>query len=116
MIYWPLTTLFKTQVNFLGQQFFLPPFVISSLIAIVCNYELNKIWTFKGRREQSLGGMRYFSIAAVTLLMDMAMLWVFVNIFKVPPVPAAALAILVVFVVRYLIARKWVWSRNARSQ
>jgi putative flippase GtrA len=113
LIYWPLTLLFKTQVKFLGQQFFLPPFVISSLVAIICNYELNKIWTFKGWKEQRLGGMRYFLMAAITLIMDMAMLSMFVDIFNVQPVPAAALAILVVFIVRYLIARRWIWSKKS---
>jgi len=47
------------------------------------------------------------------LLMDMALLSFFVDIFTMQPVPAAALAILVVFIVRYLIARKWVWSKKS---
>lgn len=109
LTYWPLTLFFKNEVSFLGQTFYLPPFVISSLIAIACNYSLNKIWTFKGWSEQRLGGLRYLFMASATLLLDMALLFVLVEYGKLPPVPAAALAILVVFVIRYVIAKSWVW-------
>lgn len=115
LTYWPLTLVFKNEVSFLGQNFYLPPFVISSFIAIVCNYTLNKLWTFRGWGEQKLGGLRYFSMAAATLLLDMAFLYVLVSWGKLPPVPAAALAILIVFIVRYLIARSWVWSENKKT-
>jgi putative flippase GtrA len=109
--YYPLTIVFKNEVNFLGQQFYLPPFVISSLIAILCNYELNRIWTFKGWSENSFGGARYFTMALATLFIDMAFLYLLVQYGKLHPLPAAALAILIVFIIRYTIARKWVWSK-----
>ena len=113
LIYWPLTLVFKNEVSFLGQQFYLPPFVISSLIAIVSNYELNKIWTFKGWSERRLGGLRYLFMALGTLIIDMAFLFILVQYLKLPPVPAAALAILIVFIIRYAIARSWVWSKKS---
>ena len=110
LIYWPLTIIFKSEVTFLGQSFYLPPFVISSLIAILCNYELNKIWTFKGWKEQRFGGLRYLSMALVTLLFDMVMLYTLVEFLDLSPVPAAAIAILIVFIVRFVIAKRWVWK------
>lgn len=113
LTYWPLTLVFKSKVTFLGQSFYLPPFVISSLIAIFCNYELNKIWTFKGWKEQSFGGLRYLSMALVTLLFDMVMLYALVEFLNISPVPAAALAILIVFIVRFIIAKKWVWKKTS---
>lgn len=113
LTYWPLTLVFKTEVSFLGQHFYLPPFVISSLLAIISNYELNKVWTFQGWTEQRLGFLRYLSMALVTLLADMVLLYALVDYGKMPPVPAAALAILIVFLVRYTIARKWVWSKKS---
>ena len=58
LTYWPLTLAFKNEVNFLGQHFYLPPFVISSLLAITSNYILNKVWTFKGWTENRLGSLR----------------------------------------------------------
>lgn len=108
--YWPLTLVFKTQQTVIfGQQYYLPPFVISSLVAIVCNYTLNKVWTFRDQKARQLSFLRYLSMASVTLVFDMALLWAFVTFGKVPPVVGAALAIMVVFVVRYAIARKWIW-------
>ncbi len=111
LTYWPLTLVFKNQVTFLGQQFYLPPFVISSLLAIFSNYELNRLWTFKGWQERKLGGARYLIMALGTLLIDMAFLFILVQYGGLPPIPAAAIAILIVFVVRYAIARTWVWAK-----
>ncbi len=111
--YWPLTLVFKNEVTFLGQQFYLPPFVVSSLIAIFCNYELNRIWTFKGWREHQLGSLRYLFMALGTLLIDMFFLFLLVEYAHLPPLPAAALAILIVFIIRYAIARSWVWSKKS---
>ncbi len=115
LTYWPLTLVFKNQVTFFGQHFYLPPFVISSCIAIMCNYTLNKLWTFRGWQEHSLGSLRYFSMAAITLLFDMAFLYLLVDWVRLPPVPAAALAILIVFIARYSIAKRWIWSQESRA-
>lgn len=95
-----------------GKSYYLPPFVVSSLVAIISNYLMNKAWTFKGWREQRLGGLRYFLMALVTLLFDMAFLFLLVEFINIPPVPAAAIAIFIVFVVRFIIARNWVWRKT----
>jgi putative flippase GtrA len=55
--------------TFLGQHFYLAPFVVSSLLAIMSNYILNKVWTFKGWSEQRMGALRYLVIALATLLL-----------------------------------------------
>jgi putative flippase GtrA len=112
LTYWPLTIIFKNEVTFLGQHFYLPPFVISSLVAIVCNYELNKIWPFKGWTENKLGGLRYLIMAFGTLFIDMLFLFILVQYCGFPPVPGAAVAILLAFILRYIIARSWVWSKK----
>jgi len=113
-VYSLLTLNMKTnQTTFLGQHFYLVPFVVSSLLAIASNYILNKIWTFKGWNEQRLGGLRYLLMALATLLLDMLFLSLLVDVGKLPPVPSAALAILIVFVVRFMIARRWVWSKKS---
>jgi dolichol-phosphate mannosyltransferase len=116
LTYWLLTPVFETEVRFLGQHFYLPPFMISSLLAIVSNYELNKVWTFKGWKEQRLGFMRYMSMALVTLSIDIMFLYALVDYCKLPPVPAAAIAILIVFIIRYVIAKRWVWSEASSPQ
>lgn len=99
------------QFEQVGKSYYLPPFVVSSLVAIICNYLMNKAWTFKGWKEQRLGSLRYFLMALVTLFFDMAFLFLLVEFVNIPPVPAAAIAILIVFVVRFIIARNWVWRK-----
>ena len=111
--YWLLLKVFQgTEASFLGRHFYLPPFVISSFLAIVNNYELNRFWTFREWHEHSMGFARYLSMAAVTLVFDMALLFVFVDWVGLTPLLAAGIAIIVVFITRYAIATKWIWSRR----
>jgi dolichol-phosphate mannosyltransferase len=111
--YWLLLKFLKTtETTFLGQHFYLPPFVISTLLAIISNYELNKYWTFKGWGEQSVGFLRYLTMGLATMVLDMAVLWALVDWGNLTPILAAAIAIAIVFIIRYLIARKWIWARK----
>ena len=112
LAYWILTQYFKTGFDFLGRHYYLLPFVFSSLLAITSNYFLNRLWTFRDKKEQSLGALRYYSMALITLLLDMFFLFVLVDYAKLWPVPAAGIAILIVFIVRYVIARNWVWAQH----
>ena len=102
----------KFEFNKVGETYYLPPFIISSLVAIVCNYLMNRASTFKGWKEQKGGFGRYLVMALATLVLDTTLLWVFVKFGNLPPVPAAALAILIAFGVRYVIARSWVWNKK----
>jgi putative flippase GtrA len=52
-------------------------------------------------------------MALATLMIDMGFLFVLVEYAGFAAVPAAALAILIVFIIRYAIARSWVWSKNS---
>jgi len=113
-IYYPLTLVFKNEVTFLGQHFYLPPFVISSLVAITCNYHFNKVWTFGDRQAKRLSFFRYLGMAVTTLLFDMLVLFALVDYGGIKPIPAAAIAILVVFALRYLIADKLIWHGKNR--
>jgi dolichol-phosphate mannosyltransferase len=114
MLVYSLLTLniHTSETIFLGQHFYLVPFVVSSLLAIICNYIFNKIWTFRGWAERRLGGLRYLIMALATLILDMFFLGLLVDKGKMSPIPAAALAILIVFVLRFAIARRWIWSRR----
>jgi dolichol-phosphate mannosyltransferase len=95
-----------------GKPNYLPPFVLSSLVAIIFNYLMNRASTFKGWKEQKGGFGRYIAMALATLVLDTALLFVFVKYGNIPPVPAAALAILINFALRYFIARNWVWKQR----
>jgi putative flippase GtrA len=110
-VYYPLTLLFKQEVSFLGQHFYLPPFIISSLVAILCNYHLNKIWTFKKNKEKQLGILRYISSNLVTVMIDMVILFLLVSFGHLTPIISAGIAILLVFIMRYFIATHWIWNK-----
>ncbi len=109
-IYYPLTLLFQSEVTFLGQHFYLPPFVISSFVAITSNYTMNKHWTFGDRKASSLSYLRYLGMALLTLLLDMFLLFLLVDYGRLVPVLAAALAIAIAFVIRFIVADKWIFS------
>jgi len=103
------------EFNQVGETYYVPPFVLSSLVAIVSNYLMNRAWTFRSWTEHRAGFGRYMLMAIVTLVLDTGLLFAFVEKGNLPPQPAAALAILIVFVARYLIARSWVWSQKSRD-
>ena len=111
-LYYPLTLVFKSNVEFLGQHFYLPPFVISSLAGICSNYQLNKAWTFRRMKAKSFALTRYLSMAVGTLMVDLVYLWLLVDYGGLPPIAGAAVALNVAFVMRYLIARTWVWGKG----
>ena len=109
-----LPALRNVQWNWLGEGHdnYLLPFIVSSLVAIISNYLMNRAWTFKGWSEQKSGLFRYLLMGLGTLLLDMGLLFIFVRFGNLPYVPSAALAILIAFIVRFIIARSWVWKRT----
>ncbi|MBN1643204.1 MAG: glycosyltransferase family 2 protein [Dehalococcoidales bacterium] len=100
------------EFNQLGKPYYLPPFIVSSLVAIISNYLMNRAWTFRGWKERKGGFGRYLLMGLATLLLDMGFLFVLVEYCNFSPVPAAALAIFIVFLVRFIIARSWIWKRT----
>jgi putative flippase GtrA len=117
-LYWLLLfipALKEVQWNFLGKDHtnYVLPFIISSLVATVSNYLMNRASTFKGWKEQKGGFTRYISMALVTLALDNFLLFLLVRYGNLPYVLAAALAIFINFTARFLIARNWVWKKKA---
>jgi dolichol-phosphate mannosyltransferase len=101
------------QYNVVGKTYYFPPFILSSLVAIVSNYLMNKAWTFRGWKEQKGGFARYLTMGVIALIPDSGLLIIFVEFGKLPYVLAAALAIVINFIFRFLIARSWVWKSKS---
>jgi putative flippase GtrA len=112
VVYYPLTLVFQQRVMFLNQVYYLPPFVLSSLIAITSNYFLNRISTFRGMRESRFGYFRYLFTYLLTLPLEMVVIFLLVEYLHLIPIAAVALAILVIFMSRYIIVNKFVWRLN----
>ena len=108
-LYYPLTLLFNKEVSFLGSHFYLPPFLISTYIAATCQYFMNRAWTFDDMEKRSQSYLRYLSAVAVTVLGDIAVLALIVDFGHLQPELAAAIAILIMFMARYSIVKRWVW-------
>jgi putative flippase GtrA len=111
-VYYPLTLVYKEQVTFLNQVYYLPPFIASTLVAGTSHYFMNKYWTFGDRKEGSLGFLRFWAVLGPTVIFDMVIIFLLVQYFNLVPVIAASIAILSVFLVRYTIANKWIWGEE----
>lgn len=111
IIYYPLTLWFKDTVTFFGQEFYLPPFLVSSYVAITSNYLLNKRFTFKDYGEYKAGYIKYLIICATSLPIEMVFIYLFVHFMGFVPIMAVAIAILIVFVTRYSGISRIVWHR-----
>ncbi len=112
VVYYPLTLWFKEKVLFLGQEFYLPPFLISSFIAITSNFYLNRLSTFKDYKEKDFGYVKYLTTCSASLPIEMVLIFLFVRFLGVFPVLAVALAILIVFIARYAVVSRIVWHRK----
>jgi dolichol-phosphate mannosyltransferase len=111
-VYYPLTLLFKETVTFLGQEFYLPPFIISSYVAITSNYLLNKLFTFKGYQEKKAGYLKYLATCSASLPVEMVLIYLFVHFMGFEPIAAVAVAILIVFIARFTVVKNIVWRKN----
>jgi len=114
-VYYPLTLWFKETVTFLGQEFYLPPFLVSSFIAITSNYILNKRFTFGDYKVKTAGYVKYLATCSASLPIEMALIFLFVHFMGFIPIVAVALAILLVFVGRYAVVRRIVWHKKQRN-
>lgn len=111
-VYYPLTLWFRETVKFFGQEFYLPPFLASSFIAITSNYTLNRLFTFKDRKVRKLGYIKYLLTCSASLPVEMILIYLFVHFLKFMPIVAVAVAILIVFIARFLVVSRIVWKRK----
>lgn len=109
-IYYPLLPLFQDQITFLGKQFYLPPFAIALVLASVCTYLMCKKWAFGGRRENRLGPLRFSLLVVSTFVGDLVVLFLLVEFLGLNPILAAIITVWVVFIIRYTVASRWIWS------
>ena len=112
VVYYPLTLWFKETVAFFGQEFYLPPFIISSYIAITSNYLLNRKFTFKGYQEKKLGYVKYLTTCSASLPIELALIYLLVHFLGFIPIMAVAVAILVVFIGRFIVVSRIVWHKE----
>lgn len=111
VVYYPLTLLFENTTTLFGQEFYLPPFLISSYVAITHNYFLNKISTFKDYTKKSMSYLKYLLTCSASLPVEMLLIYLLVKYLGLIPIIAVAVSILIVFIARYAIVSRIVWSK-----
>ena len=109
-IYYPLTVLIHNKITFLNQVFYLPALLITAPITIAFNYWMNKKWTFKDSTTKSLSLGRYELMGLSTMIFDLFIIFVLVQYGHIFYLVAMVLATIIMFLMRYFIANKWIWK------
>jgi dolichol-phosphate mannosyltransferase len=91
---------------------YLMAFVPAFLLAVVNNYILNSRWTFGERSAGRVGFPKYLLVASATFPLDEVLLYIFTDWIGVWYVLSAAIAIIIVFAIRYTAADKWIWRQH----
>ena len=109
-IYYPLTVLIHNKITFLNQIFYLPALLITAPITIAFNYWMNKKWTFKDSTTKSLSLGRYELMGLSTMIFDLFIIFFLVQYGHIFYLVAMVLATIIMFLMRYFIANKWIWK------
>ena len=110
VIYYPLTLLIQNKVSFLNQVFYLPAMLITAPIVIAFNYWMNKKWTYKGVDTKMLSLGRYEFMGLSTAVFDLFIIFALVEYGHIFYLIAMVIATILMFLVRYFIANRWIWK------
>jgi len=109
-IYYPLTVLIHNKITFLNQVFYLPALLITAPIVIAFNYWMNMKWTFRDSPSKSLSLGRYELMGLSTMIFDLFIIFALVQYGHIFYLIAMVLATIIMFLMRYFIANKWIWK------
>ena len=112
LVYYPLTVFFHNHVSFLSQEFYLPALIPSFFVSTTLNYWLNKRLTFKDCNVKRLSLLRYMSMGAYTWVFDVALMFLLVQYTHLFYLLALVIATLCMFLVRYVISKRWIWKKT----
>jgi len=90
---------------------YLVAFIPAFLCAVTSNFILNNLWTFKDRSAGRLGFGKYLLMNSTTLPLDYLILFVLTEFLGLFYVASALIAILFVFLIRYTLSNKFVWTK-----
>jgi len=111
-IYYPLTFYFKSHVQFLGQTFYLPATIPSTVAGVTFNYFLNKKWTYGDCKAKRMSLARYELVGLSTACLDVFALFLLVHYGHLYYLIAPVVAVLCMFVIRYFLVNKLVWHTS----
>ena len=111
-VYYPLTFYFKDSVHFLGQIFYLPAVIPSTVAGVTFNYFLNRKWTYGDCKTKRMSLIRYEAVGLSTAVLDVTVLFLLVRYIHVNYLVAPIVAVLCMFIIRYFLVNKFVWTAN----
>ena len=114
-VYYPLTLFFEQNVEFLGQVFYLPTAIPSTLISLVFGYYGNRKWTFNDCRAKQLSLLRYLITGMATAIGDIFLLFALVSCLHIFWLISSVVSVLVMFLVRYFISRYYIWGKSYKE-
>ena len=109
-LYYPLTVLIHNKITLLNQVFYLPALLITAPIVIAFNYWMNMKWTFRDSPSKSLSLGRYELMGLSTMIFDLFIIFALVQYGHIFYLIAMVLATIIMFLMRYFIANKWIWK------
>ena len=109
-VYYPLTFYFKDSVHFLGQIFYLPAVIPSTVVGVTFNYFLNKKWTYRDYKTKSMSLAKYEVVGLSTAVLDVSVLFVLVHYIHINYLIAPVVAVFCMFTIRYFLVNRLVWN------
>ena len=109
LVYYPITILLH-HVAGMEEVFYLPALIPSAIASIAFNYWMNARFTFKDKKSESVSFLRYLAMGLSTIVFDIALLFMFVHYLHMFYLVGLVLATICMFLLRYLIANKWIWK------
>ena len=89
---------------------YLAAFIPAFLLSVVSNYLLNNLWTFRERIAGKAGFWKYLLMACTTLPIDISLVYIFTEYAGLYYILSAAITILITFIIRYTISKKFIWK------
>ena len=114
LIYYPIT-LALHHITALLPVFYLPATIPAAFVGITWNYFLNKHWTFGDRKAKQLSLLRYELMGISTTVGDIIVLFLLVHYTHIFYLIGSVIATVCMYLIRYLIANKWIWGSRVNA-
>lgn len=107
-------TIIHTLVLIMCVELFVLPAVVATIIgfifSLVVSYKLNSVWTFSNGSGRSMNFAKYAITCMIGLLINIAIMFVVVDVFDALYLFAQVIAIIVVPVFNFTLSRYWVFK------
>lgn len=100
-ILWALTEI--------GGLYYLVSYIISTLVAVTNNWYFNSIFTFK-HKPSLVKWAKYLGASTGTLLLNVALMYVFTSLLGVWYMLSAVVVITIIFLLNFYLSKKYVWK------